>query len=79
MKIDFYGLRERVSGLTCVRCINHHHEPDLEHELPREVAVTKAKIGDVVLVKIWLRTDGVAQLEELDAKLAEALAPLGLV
>ena len=69
MKIDFYQLRKNGAQRS---------EPDLEHELVREDAMTRARGGETVLVKVWLRTEGPARLEELEEKLAAALAPLGL-
>ena len=68
MKIDFYRL---------VGC-RGQYAPDLEHELPTTDAVLAARVGQVVLVKVWLRTDGAVELEGLEARLAQALAPLGL-
>jgi len=77
MKIDFYPLRQRAgaSGLTFAPAAL---EPDLEHELPQGEAIARAKSGEVVLVKVWLRTSGGTDLEGLHDKLAAALAPLGL-
>lgn len=69
MKIDFYGLRQR--GVLS--------EPDLDHELPAADAIARAKCGQPVLVKVWLRTAGGADLDALEQRLKDALAPLGLV
>jgi hypothetical protein len=69
VKIDFYSLRTNGA---------QRPEPDLEHELVREDAVTRAQGGETVLVKVWLRTEGPAQLAALEETLAAALTPLGL-
>jgi hypothetical protein len=68
MKVDFYKLRGEQGRF----------EPDLEHELPRVEAVARAKCGETVLLKIWLRTDGVARLDEIEAAIAGAVQPLGI-
>lgn len=68
MQIDFYALRGDLGRLA----------PDLEHELVREDALARARAGQVVLIKVWFRTDGVAQLDQLEAALRAALAPLGV-
>lgn len=67
MKVDYYGLRPGIRA-----------EPDLEHELIREDALTRAKCGQTVLVKLWLRTDGPADLAKLEEAIRLAVAPLGL-
>jgi hypothetical protein len=69
VQIDFYGVR--TNGLA-------KPEPDLERELVRTDAVARGKCGDVVLMKIWLRTTGVADLERVEAAIAAAIAPLGV-
>jgi hypothetical protein len=72
VKVDFYALRK--NGLQ-------QHEPDLERELTRTEAVARAKCGDVVLVKIWLRTDdstGLVDLDQVEAAVTAAVTPLGL-
>lgn len=83
MKIDFYGLRARIEtlrpGISFLV-----PEPDVEHELPAAEAIERARRGETVLVKLWLRTssDGgrpAVDLARLEARLAEALKPLGLV
>jgi len=69
MKIDFYGLRQR--GVL--------QEPDLEHELPAADAIARAKCAQPVLVKIWLRTSGRADLDGLEQRIRDAVAPAGLL
>jgi hypothetical protein len=69
MKIDFYPLKGE----------SWRREPDVEHELPAADAIARARCGQTVLVKIWLRTDGVANLEDLEQRVKDALAPVGLV
>jgi hypothetical protein len=68
MKLDFYGLNGQ-RGLL---------EPDIEHDLPREEAARRIQAGQLVLVKLWLRTNGAVDLQDLEARLAAVLAPLGL-
>lgn len=69
MKIDFYPLKGEA----------WRREADLEHELPAADAIARAKCGQTVLVKVWLRTSGPADLEDLEQRLKDALAPAGLV
>lgn len=68
MKIDFYAVKGRPGRV----------EPDLDHELPAGDAINRAKAGEPVLIKLWLRTEGQPDLQDLERRLAEALAPLGL-
>lgn len=68
MKVDFYPTHD-VAGRP---------EPDLEHELPAAEARARARRGETVLVKVWLRTNGAADLERLEERLGDLLAPLGL-
>jgi hypothetical protein len=70
MKIDFFPLKRGA--------VNQVTDVDLEHELPRLEASARAKTGDVIVVKLWLRTTGPANLEQLEAQIAAAVAPLGV-
>ncbi len=68
MKVDFYRLRGEQGTL----------QPDLEHELSGADAIKRAQAGEIVLVKVWLRTDGEVDLALLEARLADLLKPMGL-
>jgi hypothetical protein len=70
VKVDYYGVKNDGAAW----------EPDLERDLVRADAVARAKIGDVVLVKVWLRSERgrPADLERVEAAIAEAVKPLGL-
>lgn len=69
MKIDYYGLRGEP----------WRPDVDLEHELATAEAIARAKSGRRVIVKLWLLTDGQADLERLEAVVRAAVAPLGLM
>lgn len=67
MKIDYYG----------VVLLDGRLQPDMEHELSREDAATRATTGRPVVAKVFLRVEGGAQLAALEERLQAALAPLG--
>ena len=71
MRIEYYEVVERDGRL----------QADLDHDLQPETARTRAQEGAPLVVKLWLRTRGGdrARLDELEAVVQAAVAPLGLV
>ncbi len=68
MQIDYYGVEHRDGRL----------QPDMEHELSREEAHKRARTGQPVVTKIFVRTDGAVDLADLERRLQAALGPMGL-
>lgn len=71
MRIEYYEVVEHQGRL----------QPDLDHDLQPEIARTRAQEGVPIVVKLWLRTrvGERARLDELEAVVQAAVAPLGLV